>query len=212
MRWIRAMFDVEGVYVYQAFKDNIVQEALRLGHFGKGFGLERMTWIKPSFGWILHRSGYATKHRQTRIVRVKIPHEHFLGLLQQAVSTSYDRDAYPSQSAWQLALDRSEVLVQWDPERDIWSRPTGERAIQLGIRGDSIKHYALDWPLSVEDVTPWAHRLRQSIDGGVMWEDAAMAAIEAEILDDPLGYRPQNYPIPAEIAERLGCKANLPQS
>ncbi|HBB34945.1 MAG TPA: hypothetical protein DDZ80_20145 [Cyanobacteria bacterium UBA8803] len=32
-----------------------------MGNFGKGFSLHRMTWIKPSLGWMLYRSGYATK-------------------------------------------------------------------------------------------------------------------------------------------------------
>ena len=61
MRKIFANYDEEGIYVYQAFKPTIVAAALKHGTFDKGFSLDRMTWIKPSFGWMLYRSGYATK-------------------------------------------------------------------------------------------------------------------------------------------------------
>jgi hypothetical protein len=45
LRQIFATFDEEGIFVYQAFKPSIADEALRKGTFGKGFSLERMTWI-----------------------------------------------------------------------------------------------------------------------------------------------------------------------
>jgi len=49
-RQIFANYDFDGIYVYQAFKPSIVEAALEKGTFGKGFGLDRMTWIKPSTG------------------------------------------------------------------------------------------------------------------------------------------------------------------
>ena len=64
-RTIIADHDDQGIFVYQAFKPTVVEEALRQGTFGKGFNLERMTWIKPSFAWMLYRSDYATAHRQS---------------------------------------------------------------------------------------------------------------------------------------------------
>ena len=33
-----------------------------------------MTWIKPSLAWVLYRSGYARKHNQQRILKVKLGH------------------------------------------------------------------------------------------------------------------------------------------
>ena len=59
-RIIYARYDERGIDVYQAFKPSIVEEALRHGRFGKGFGLDRMTWIKPSFLWLMERSGWGT--------------------------------------------------------------------------------------------------------------------------------------------------------
>lgn len=60
-RQIYAAFNEDGIDVYQAFHRTIVDAALLKGTFGEGFQMNRMTWIKPSFGWMLYRSGYATK-------------------------------------------------------------------------------------------------------------------------------------------------------
>src|SRR3954470_22564826 len=118
MKHVRAAFDAEGVFVYQAFRPEIAEEAVRLGTFGRGFNLQRMTWIKPSFGWVLYRSGYATKHRQERILKIKLRHEGFLTILRRGVPTIHNPDLYPTPHEWRAALDRSEVRFQWDPDRN----------------------------------------------------------------------------------------------
>lgn len=56
----------EVIRVYQAYNNQIVDEAIRLGTFGSCFKMERMTWIKPSFLWMMYRSGWATKKDQER--------------------------------------------------------------------------------------------------------------------------------------------------
>ena len=58
-------WDDEGVYVYQAYSQPIADWAVehqQLG--GPDFNPTRMTWIKPSFAWVLYRAGYAHKHNQ----------------------------------------------------------------------------------------------------------------------------------------------------
>ena len=81
-----------------------------------------MTWIKPSFGWMLYRSGYATKHRQTRIVRIKLTHEGFRTVLEAGIATTFDPHLFASRELWESALRTSEVRYQWDPERDLHLR------------------------------------------------------------------------------------------
>ena len=62
---IRAEQDEEGVYFYQAFNSAIADYAVENQRFGgDDFKPIRMTWIKPSFAWVLYRSGYATKPNQ----------------------------------------------------------------------------------------------------------------------------------------------------
>ena len=78
---VLAAYDEKGVFVYQAFHTETVAVAAAKGTFGKGFSLDRMTWIKPSFGWMLHRSGYAGKHGQEAIARIHLSHDGFLAIL-----------------------------------------------------------------------------------------------------------------------------------
>lgn len=161
-RQILAAYDSEGIYVYQAFKPSIAEEALRKGTFGKGFNMERMTWIKPSFGWMLYRSGYATKHRQESILKIKLTHQGFQEILEQAIPTSFDRDIFASERDWKRSLDNSEVRYQWDPDRDLSLRRLEHRALQLGIRGRVVQNYVNNWILGIEEVTNLAHEIQNA--------------------------------------------------
>ncbi len=162
-RQILANFDNEGIIVYQAFNPSIAQEAVRLGTFGKGFNLERMTWIKPSFGWMLYRSGYATKHNQERILKIKLSHDGFLAILSQGIHTSFEPDLFKTEIDWQLALRRGEVRYQWDPDRDLRLQRLDRRALQVGIRGSVVQDYVNCWILGIEDVTELAHAIEEAI-------------------------------------------------
>lgn len=164
MQQILAAFDSEGVFIYQAFKAGIADEAVRKGTFGKGFNLERMTWIKSSFGWMLYRSGYATKHRQERILKIKLSHEGFHTILSQAIPTSFDQNIFISEEEWRRTLDKSEVRYQWDPDRDLSLRRLERRALQLGIRGRIVKEYVDRWILGIEDVTELAHAIKVAVE------------------------------------------------
>src|SRR4051812_6941535 len=151
-RQILAAFDDSGIIVYQAFQPDTVLEAVRLQAFGKGFGLDRMTWIKPSLGWMLYRSGYASKDRQQRIAQVTITHDGFRTMLADAVPSSYERELFASKSDWSIALKRGQARYQWDPDRDLSLRPLEHRALQLGIQGDLIRRYAREWIVRIADV------------------------------------------------------------
>jgi hypothetical protein len=165
-RSIIADYDDEGIFVYQAFKPGIVEEALRRGTFGKGFNLERMTWIKPSFGWMLYRSDYATAHRQERILKIRLPHEAFLTILRQAVATAFDPRIHSTEAEWRVALEHTDVRYQWDPDRDWQLRRLARRAIQLGLQGAAVGQY-VGSIIGLEDVTTIAQACRRaSEDGG----------------------------------------------
>src|ERR1700754_2703759 len=118
-RHILAAYDAEGLFVYQAFKPSIVAAAVRHGTFAAGFSLDRMTWIKPSFGWMLYRSGYATKHDQERIARVRLSHDGFRAVLARAVPTAFDSRLFADEVEWRTALADGDVRYQWDPDRDL---------------------------------------------------------------------------------------------
>jgi hypothetical protein len=162
-RRILAAYDSQGIFVYQAFKPSITEEALRKGTFGKGFNLERMTWIKPSFGWMLYRSGYATKHRQESILKIKLTHQGFQEILFQAIPTSFDRNIFELERDWKSSLDNSEVRYQWDPDRDLSLRRLEHRALQLGIRGSVVQNYVNNWILGIEEVTNLAREIQNAL-------------------------------------------------
>ena len=69
---IRAVYSQETIWVYQAYPHDIADEAVRLGTFGQRFKMDRMTWIKPSFLWMMYRCGWAEKENQEQIKRSQI--------------------------------------------------------------------------------------------------------------------------------------------
>ena len=72
---------------------------------GPKFNPARMTWIKPSFAWVLYRSGYGSKHNQERILKIKLPH-HAVGHILSQCKCGHGSGG---------GVGR----VQWDPARDI---------------------------------------------------------------------------------------------
>jgi hypothetical protein len=61
VREIFAQYDRQCIRVYQAYNPIIAKEAISLQTFGENFDVNRMTWIKPSFLWLMHRSNWGTK-------------------------------------------------------------------------------------------------------------------------------------------------------
>lgn len=189
-RRVLAAFDEAGVFVYQAFKPSIVRAAVELGTFGPGFTLDRLTWIKPSLGWMLHRSDYATKHRQEAVARVHLSHVGFQAILAQGIPTHYDPALFPSEDTWATLLDTSDVRYQWDPDRALDGYKLTRRAIQLGIRGETIQRYVSEWILGIEDITPLVRELAAAVRS----KNQALPVVPEEL----------EYPLPDTIRHSLG--------
>ena len=145
-RNIYAVFDDKTIRVYQAYNNEIADEALKLGKFGSKFSLNRMTcgskfslnrmtWIKPSFLWMMYRSGWAIKQGQERILAIDLKREGFDEIVRNSVFSSFREVSDLSKEEWKEKLENSEVRCQRDPDRDIYGNPIGKRAIQLGIKG-----------------------------------------------------------------------------
>ena len=107
VKLFEAEWDDEGVYFYQAYNDKIADWAMKnqtLG--GPNFNTTRMTWIKPSFAWVLYRSGYGHKDvNQNRILKIKLSHDTVAELLTQCQCGS--------------GGGGSNGRIQWDPARDL---------------------------------------------------------------------------------------------
>jgi hypothetical protein len=186
-----AQFDEEGVFVYQAFNEKIADWAIAhqsLG--GPDFNTARMTWIKPSFAWVLYRSSYGTKHNQTRILKIKIEHTALASLLNKCHCKE--------------GGGGSKGRIQWDPARDIMEsegrvprKKMRERAIQIGLKGSLSEEYVQN-VIAISDVTNLSSRIRaahQSKD-----QAAAMDAL-GSCLPLEESYTPR---CSLEVLERLG--------
>ena len=88
-RHILAQFDAESVVVYQAYRPEIGHFAARHGYFGGGFGLGRMSWIKPNFLWMMYRSGWGTKEDQEVTLAVRLRRDAFDEILGLAVHSTF---------------------------------------------------------------------------------------------------------------------------
>ncbi|MFO0593695.1 MAG: DUF4291 domain-containing protein [Myxococcaceae bacterium] len=156
---IRARFDAHTVTVYQAYGHAIADAALGAQRFVAPFSYGRMTWVKPSFLWMMERCGWATKAQQERVLAVSVRREAFDELVRSAVPTSVSDSHAP-------------VRVQWDPERSLRGGKLEVRSLQLGIGRELIRRYALDWTTAIEDVTPLVRRIDALRREG-RWDHAA---------------------------------------
>ncbi|AKA69713.1 DUF4291 domain-containing protein [Clostridium scatologenes] len=150
---IYASYTENSIRVYQAYNDKIAEECLKLGTFGKSFKLERMTWIKPSFLWMMYRCGWGKKENQERVLAIDISRNGFEEMLWNVVLSTYNQKVYKSHENWKFQLKTSNVRCQWDPERDIYGNKLDRRSIQIGVQGEMVYKYINKWILNIEDMT-----------------------------------------------------------
>lgn len=163
---ILACHDETSIVVYQAYRPAIADFAVRGQRFGGEFSLARMSWIKPGFLWMMYRSGWAQKRDQERVLAVRMTRAGFDAIVAAAVVSAFDAKLYASVDAWQQAGERSDVRCQWDPDHDPRGRPLERRAIQLGLRGETLRRYATEWIVSIEDITPFVHAQHAQVVAG----------------------------------------------
>jgi hypothetical protein len=152
-RRILAQFDDESVIAYQAYRPAIGHFVANSGYFGGEFSLNRMSWIKPNFLWMMYRCGWASKEGQEVVLAVRLKRLAFDEILRMAIHSSFVPEIYENELAWRLALASSHVRLQWDPDHDPSGAPVERRAIQFGLRGEVLAKYSKEWLLGIEDVS-----------------------------------------------------------
>jgi len=152
-RHIMAQFDAETVVVYQAYRPAIGLFAAKNQRFGGEFSLNRMSWIKPNFLWMMYRSGWGTKEGQEITLAVRLRRAAFDGILERAIHSNYVPEVYPSREDWKGRLAESPVRVQWDPDHDPCGGKQERRAIQLGLAGNILLQYSQKWIVNIEDIS-----------------------------------------------------------
>lgn len=178
-RQIRAAYTDETVTVYQAYPPEIGEHAARHGRFPPSWSRTRMTWIKPSFRWMMYRCGWGTKAGQEVVLALEITRAGFESALAQACLSHYDPQVHADREAWAARLRETTVRVQWDPERDLDLKALPYRSLQLGLAGQATRDYADHWLRAVRDVTPLAHEVHRLVRDGDRASAAALLPAEA---------------------------------
>ncbi|MEV7566318.1 DUF4291 domain-containing protein [Streptomyces tanashiensis] len=163
---IRALHGERTITVYQAYRPGIGLPAARDGRFPAAWKRDRMTWIKPSFLWMMYRCGWGTKEGQETVLAVEITREGFEWALRNACLSHYERGFHTDRSSWKRQLREAPARVQWDPERDPHLRPLPYRSLQLGLSGEAARRYADEWTVSITDVTALAHEVHGLVGSG----------------------------------------------
>jgi hypothetical protein len=150
-REIRARFTSSTITVYQAYSPEIALPAVAAGRFVALFRRDRMTWIKPSFSWMMYRSGRATKPGQEHVLAVEITRAGFEWALANSCPSSPGKGE--DKRTWQRRLKNSPARVQWDPERSPQLQALPYRSLQLGLSAEAVHRYVDDWTVSITDIT-----------------------------------------------------------
>ncbi|KAK2060251.1 hypothetical protein LY76DRAFT_419668 [Colletotrichum caudatum] len=189
LRQIRALFDEESITVYQAYNSTIATAAVEFQRLdaSPSFKTTRMTWIKPSWAWMLYRAAYSFKDPgQERLLALKMRHGDFVGLLRKGV----------------LAHRGSEnrngggVKIQWDPERDVRLERLPHRSIQIGIPPDICRDWVATMIVGIEDVTARARELKR-----VLEERPGVG--DGELVDLGLLPAEKEFEVPKDVEELL---------
>lgn len=161
---IRAVYDNDTITVYQAYKRAIALPAVKYQKFVSPFKMERMTWIKPSFLWMMYRCGWAQKEGQEHVLAIKIKHEGWQWAMDNACLSHFDASIHQSQEEWKENVKNSPVRIQWDPERDIHLEKLDYRTIQVGLSGEAVPLYVNEWITEISDITALSKNIKSLID------------------------------------------------
>jgi hypothetical protein len=190
-REIRADFDRESIVIYQAYSPAIADAALADQRFVSPFSFERMTWIKPSFLWLMHRSNWGQKSGQERVLAVRITRTGWEKALSLATLTSFDRSIFRSPDEWAGQFRMSPVHLQWDTERSLRGAALPYFSIQIGLSRQIIVEYVEQWVKGIEDLTPRVRKMYESLQ--------SRQAEKAKRLLPP----EKVFPVCPELARRL---------
>jgi hypothetical protein len=196
-RHVLAHYNDHHVTLYQAFKPSIGVEAATHGAFGAGFSLSRMSWVKPGFLWMMFRCGWASKIDQETVLAITVTRAGFDEMLAGAVHSLLVPEVYGDQESWRAALASSDVRLQWDPDHTPHGAKLERRAIQLGLRGNTLRRYATEWITAIHDITDFVREQHEHV--------------ERRALDALMVPREDVYPVvDVTVASRLGVGVIAP--
>ena len=191
-RQIRAQFSENTIRVYQAYSKAIAEPAINKNTFVPPlFKMDRMTWIKPSFLWMMYRSGWGEKTGQEKILAIDILRSGFEWALANSCLSHFDSAIHKSNDHWLFEKEKSPVRIQWDPERNIYLEKLDYRSIQIGLSGEAVHRYVHQWIVKITDITEQCRLIKKRLDTNI---DDAITMLPSE----------KPYKVPSEMASKLG--------
>ncbi|MEJ5050845.1 DUF4291 domain-containing protein [Chryseobacterium culicis] len=190
---IMAQYDDEKIIVYQSYRKEIGEFAVKNQFFGEGFSLERMTWIKPNFLWMMYRNGWGRKEDQEYVLAIHLKKDAFRKYLENAVYSSYNEKNGVSKEEWQNQVKESSVRLQWDPDHDPFGNKQERRAIQIGLRNEFTRSFAKDDILLIENISDFVKDqyqfvLNDDLDNLIIPEEKPLV-FDDEVLNKKLNLR-----------------------
>ena len=198
-REIRALYSAKTITVYQAYSPEIAGPAAAERRFPDGYDRGRMTWIKPSFLWMMYRSSWGSAVGQERVLAIRILRDGFEWALAHSALSGYNGRVHASRDQWKREMRRSPVRIQWDPERDLHLRPMPHRSLQVGLRGEAVDRYLDEWIEGIDDVTELAHAVHELTREGSGERAARLLPVE------------RSYPLPGTLASRIDASPMEPR-
>ena len=189
---IRADYDDHSIIVYQAYSKEIGLPAIQHQRFVPPFSLGRMTWIKPSFLWMMERSNWGLKAGQEMILAIRITRQGWEEALSNAVLTTPDQRVYRSHAEWQARQKTATVNIQWDPERTLRGKSLLIRSIQVGLSRHIVERYVNDWTLEIQDATPLVRKIYRLLQEGELAKAKSFLP------------RERVYPLDPALGKRIG--------
>jgi hypothetical protein len=150
---IMAQYDDDKIIVYQSYRREIGEFAVKNQYFGGAFSLERMTWIKPNFLWMMYRNGWGRKEGQEHVLAIHLKISAFKSYLENAVYSTYSDKLEISREDWQNQVKESSVRLQWDPDHDPFGNKLERRAVQIGLRNEFIRSFSREDILLIENIS-----------------------------------------------------------
>jgi hypothetical protein len=164
-RHVLAHYDDDTIVTYQAYRPSIGLYAVKHGKFGgDDFSYSRMSWIKPNFLWMMYRSGWGAKEGQEVILALRVRRAFFDSLLAQAVPSTWYRERFATEQEWSLAVRRSDVRLQWDPDHHPTGAKLERRAVQLGLRGAALEAFGQRELIEVIDLSSFVAEQRSVLE------------------------------------------------
>ncbi len=186
------MYNDTTIRVYQAYGDAIADAALENGTFvAPSFQFARMTWIKPSFLWMMYRSGWGMKESgQSRILAIDISREGFNWALEHSFLSHQSRK-FVNREEWLKNKNKTPVRIQWDPERNLNLQPLEYRSIQIGLSKLAVDLYVNEWIQSITEITMLARQIYCLIENSKIKEAEKLLPKEEE------------YPLSQSLKEKI---------